>query len=266
MTAQRPTGSAVSSESVAGAQTIARALAILDVLAEADPDLGFSEIARSLGLHTSTTHRILRALVAAGYVTQNADERYRLGRHAFLLGRAAERGLGFDLVLPLLERASEKTGESVNLVVRDGPEGVVVLRVESKQRLRFAQPVGTRIPLHCTSTGKAMLAFAADPRAELAALGKLPRVTDATLTTHRVLIEEFDAIRRRGYSVNLAERVPGVHGVAAPVRLTDVAVSAAVAVQGPDIRMPESRIAELGQVVVALAAEVAAMVPSGYQL
>ena len=85
-------------ERVAGTQTIGRALAILGLLREAKGGLALTEVSRSLSLHLSTTHRILRALVNAGYVTQNAEERYRLGREAYLLGQAAQRELGFDNV------------------------------------------------------------------------------------------------------------------------------------------------------------------------
>lgn len=253
-------------DEVGGTRAIGRALAVLGALRDAKGELAFTEIVNRVDLNASTVHRILRALVSAGYVSKNPQERYRLAREAFLLGHAAEHGLGFDLVLPALERAAETTGESVNLVIRNGSEGVVVLRVESKQRLRFAQPVGTRIPLHCTSTGKVMLAFSDDPKAELAQLGRLSRETPATITSKRVLADELAAIRRTGYGVNRAERVPGVHGVAAPVRVADAPVSAAVAVQGPDIRMPEERIAELGRVVIDLAAEVATLLPAGWEM
>ncbi|TCP50994.1 IclR family transcriptional regulator [Tamaricihabitans halophyticus] len=266
MTAEQSLVDAAVDERVAGTQTISRALAILRSLRDAGPDLGLSEIASTAGLSTSTVHRILRALTAAGYVSGNSAERYRLGREAFLLGMAAERGLGFDLVLPLLREVSEATGESVNLVVRDGNEAVVVLRVESTHPLRFAQPVGTRIPLHCTSTGKTLLAFSADPKAEVTALDKLERFTGATITHKRELASELTRIRERGYSVNVAERVPGVHGVAAPVHTKNAAVHLAVAVQGPDIRMPADRIHKLAETVIDLADRIATAVPAGYQL
>lgn len=261
------TSPAPGDEPIAGTQTIVRTLAVLRALREAPREVGISELARTLSLHTSTIHRIVRALVAAGYVVQNVEtERYRLGREAFLLGRAAERNLGFDAVQPMLESLSETTGESVNLVVRDGDEGLVVLRVESKQPLRFAQPVGTRIPLYCTSTGKALLAFSEDVQAEIAGLGKLKRLTPATITSRRALRRELDEIRQRGYSVNAGERIPGVCGVAAPVLTKNEVAIAAVAVQGPQIRMPEERISELGSLVMKTAQETADVIPAGYPI
>jgi IclR family acetate operon transcriptional repressor len=253
-------------ERVAGTQTIGRALAILGLLRESKGGLALTEVSRSLSLHMSTAHRILRALVNAGYVTQNAEERYRLGREAHLLGQAAQRELGFDIVMPLLEDVAHRTGESANLVMRDGSEAVVVLRIESTQPLRFTQPIGTRIPLHCTSTGKALLAFSPDPAKEVEALGDLERFTPDTITSRSELLSDLEAIRQRGYSTNVGERVRGVCGVAAPVLGNRGELIAAVAVQGPDIRMPTDRLEELGRLMIESAKEIAHMVPGGYRI
>ncbi|GFG50943.1 IclR family transcriptional regulator [Mycolicibacterium agri] len=254
-------------EQVAGTQTIARALSVLAVLRDADDDVGVIELARALDLRASTAHRILRALVAAGYVVQNTQtERYRLGPAAVLLGRAAEHTLGFDQATPLLEQLAEATGESVNLVVRDGDEGLVVLRVESKHPLRFIQPVGARIPLYCTSTGKVLLAFAGDLHEEVARLGELNRLTPTTITSPRDLLRELEAIRERGYSVNRGERIPGVYGVAAPVLTAGGVATTALAVQGPETRIPDERVPELGEHVIETARAIADIMPSGYQL
>lgn len=252
---------------VAGAQTISRALEVLGVLRGSNRDVGLTEISRTLSLHTSTVHRILRALAGAGYVVQSADSgRYRLGREAFLLGRAAERDLGFDAVAPLLERLRDETDESVNLVVRDGDHGLVVLRYESEQLLRFTQPTGTQIPLHCTSTGKVLLAYSGDAETEVAALGGLSELTDSTITSARALVRELKQVRKFGYSTNQGERIEGVCGVAAPVRAADGSLLAALAVQGPQVRMPQNRLDELGVRVIEVAGSVADMLPHGYQI
>jgi IclR family acetate operon transcriptional repressor len=252
-------------EPVFGAQTITRALSLLNLLRQSPTDLGVTEIARALSLNTTTVHRTLRALVSEGYVAQSPDtDRYRLGREAFLLGLAAERTLGLAAVAPLLERLRDETGESANLVVRDGDSGLVVVRVESHHPLRFSQPVGTRIPLHCTSSGKVLLAFAPDPEAEVAGLGELDRLTSSTITSPQALLRELEGIANRGYSVNRAERIAGVVGVAAPVLAPGGQVVAAVAAQGPQVRLPEGRLGELGDLVRANAALVAEALPRGY--
>jgi IclR family acetate operon transcriptional repressor len=258
---------AVADEPLLGTQTISRALRVLGILRQSPNDLGVTELARTLSLNTSTTHRIVRALVAAGYVVQSDQtERYRLGREAYLLGRAAERSLGFDSVAPVLERLSDESGESSNLVVRDGDHGLVVLRVESKHPLRFIQPVGTRIPLHCTSSGKVFLAFAPDITAEVAGLGELRPLTPITITSGKALLRDLEETRARGYAINLGERLEGVRGVAAPAFDAQGTVMAVVAVQGPEMRVRDDRLDDLGRLVVSTAKEVAALLPGGYRI
>lgn len=257
----------IPADGAGGSRTIVRALSVLRALRDSDTDVGVTEIARTVELPSSTVHRILRTLVVAGYVVQNSEtERYCLGREAFLLGRAAGHILGFDAAMPLLEHLAETTGESVNLVVRDGDQGLVVLRVESRQPLRFTQPTGARIPLYCTSTGKVLLAFAGDLNGEVARLGELERLTPSTITSPRRLLEELTTVRARQFSVNKGERIPGVCGVAAPVLGSGGVAMAALAVQGPEFRMPDERIAELGPLVVSTAQAIVAVLPTGYRI
>lgn len=254
-------------QAAGASQAILRALSVLRALRTADGELGVVELARSVELPTTTVHRILRTLVVAGYVVQNAaTERYHLGREAYLLGRAVANSLGFDAALPLLEGLSADTGESVNLVVRDGQQGLVVLRIESSQPLRFTQPVGTRIPLHCTSSGKVLLAFGDDPEAEVRALGQLGRFTPDTVTSPGALLDQLLAIRRQHYAVNRGERIPGVCGVAAPVLGSDGAVLAGLAVQGPEFRIPVDRVPALAPQVISVARAIAAALPLGYTI
>jgi len=250
-----------------GSQTITRALSVLRVLRDSDTDVGVTEVSRAVHIPSSTVHRILRTLVAAGYVVQNTEtERYRLGREAYLLGRAAGHTLGFDDAMSLLEQLAEETGESVNLVVREADHGLVVLRVESRQPLRFIQAAGASIPLHCTSTGKVLLAFGADPSRELAHLGELERLTPDTITTPDILLEELSTVRARGFSVNKGERIPGVCGVAAPVLGPDGVAVAALAVQGPAFRMSDERIAQLAPLVMSTAESILDALPRGYRI
>lgn len=252
---------------VAGAQTISRALGVLELLREADRDVGLMEIVRAESLQTSTAHRILRALSSAGYVTQDGESgRFRLGRAAFLLGRSAERDLGFDAVAPLLEGMRAQTGESVNLVVREGDHGLVMLREESSQPLRFTQPAGTRIPLYCTSTGKVLLAFDSQTPYETAILDELEPLTESTITSARQFVAELQEIRQRGYSINRGERIEGVCGVAAPVFDLGQNLLAAIAVQVPQVRMSEERYSELGAVVVSTARSISEILPEGLKM
>lgn len=235
-----------------GSQAVERALAVLDCFATTDGDLGVTDVAARSGLSVSTAHRLMRALHDAGLLAQDGrTERYHLGAVLVALGRRAEAHLGFDRLLPHLQALSAHTGESVNLGTRVGDEVLIAVHVPSSQPLRFDQPAGRRVPVHASAMGKALLAFAADPDAEVAALGDLTRFTGSTLTSTRDLLADLAETRRRGWSMNDGERDPGVRTIGAPLLDAEGRPIAAIAVQGPAIRMADDRLHELAAELVA---------------
>lgn len=197
----------------------------------------------------------MKALHAAGMLGQDErTERYHLGAIAVAMGRRGEERLGLDRLLPELEALAGLTGESVNLGTRIGAEVLIVLHAASPQPLRFEQTVGARVPVHASAMGKAMLAFADDPAAEVAALGDLSRFTGTTLTTPERLLEDLAVTRRRGWSLNDGERDPGVRTIGAPLIGAEGRPWAAVALQGPAIRLTDDRVESLtGQLLTSAA-------------
>lgn len=253
---------------VLGAQTIARAFAVLRLFRDSRGDLGVGAVAKELGLNLSTTHRIVRALVAEGYLAQNEDnERYYLGTGALLLGQAAHHNFRLDVVYPVLRQLAESTGESVNLGVLAGDHAVVIERVESAKPLRFTQPPGTKVPLHASAMGKALLAFNEDTqRRALGGDGRLEALTPTTHTSLASLRLELDVIRARGWSTDNEELHVGVRCVGAPIRdATDVA-RAAIAVQAPSVHVPPERFDDLGPEAMRAAKEISALLPPGHML
>lgn len=239
-----------------GAQAIERALGVLRCF-ESATDLGITEIARRTGLSISTAHRVTKALTEGGLLTQDPKtERYQLGPTLVVLGNKAARGLGYDAALPSLRALSTDTGESVNLGIRAGTDVQVVLDVASAQPLRFAQQPGTRVPLHTSAMGKCLLAFAGDIEAEIAELGELPRITEKTITDPAELADELRRVRARGWALNDEERHAGVRTVAVPVLSSDGGVVAAIAVQGPTVRITDEKISELTERLRVAAEEV----------
>ncbi|MGH3342726.1 MAG: IclR family transcriptional regulator [Carbonactinosporaceae bacterium] len=250
-----------------GTQAIRRALAVLELFRDTRTDLGNTQIANALGLRPSTTHRIVRALVDEGYLTQNAEnERYYLSRGAVLLGLAAQRSLGLSAALPVLERISASTSESVNLGVSDGTHALVVLRAESPLPLRFDQPPGTRVPLHASSMGKALLAFGGDVEEYVESLGGgLPSYTPHTVTSVPALRKEIEVTRDRGYSLDDEESITGVRCVGAPIINAQGRARAAAAIQAPSVRLPDARIDKLAEEIVTAAAEISDLLPPDHE-
>jgi IclR family acetate operon transcriptional repressor len=225
-----------------GAQAVERAVAILQAF-DGPADLGVSEIAERVGLRVPTAHRIVRALVAGGLLGQDATtDRYHLGVTTAVLGQLALDRLGFSAAVPDLERLAETTGEAVNLGVRVASDVMVVLHVPSSQPLRFEQRPGTRVPLHVSAMGKVLLAYGG---LEAVEGEKLARFTARSITSRARLDKELAEVRRAGYAINDEERNVGVRAVAVPLLDANGAAIAAVALQGPTVRITDQRVPRL---------------------
>lgn len=239
-----------------GTQAIDRALGLLRVFEAANGDLGITALASAGGLSISTTHRLVRALTAAGLVAQDpVSERYHLGASLVTLGRRAESRLGIDRWTAVLESLAERTGESASLGTRLGPHILIAAHVPSAQPLRFDAGQGSRVPIHASAMGKMLLALADDPAAEIAALGTLERFTSRTLVDPQALLADLAAIRKRGWSLNDGERHDGVRAIAVAIPPSGGLASSAIAVQGPALRLTDERFdavhADLRSAVVA---------------
>lgn len=231
-----------SSPSRTGAQAVERALTVLRAIEDSEDPLGVTELARQTELTVSTTHRLARTLTDSGLLAQDPiTERYQLGPTLVALGEKAAERLGYDRVMPALRELSAATGESINLGIRTGNDVHVALHVPSPQPLRFDQPAGTAVPLHVSAMGKCLLAYVGEIDDQVNGLGDLTRVTDRTITQRKKLKAELELVRRRGWALNDEERNPGVRAIAVPV-LRDGTAVAAIAVQGPTIRLTEERL------------------------
>jgi IclR family transcriptional regulator, acetate operon repressor len=243
-----------------GAQSIERAMTVLRCFDDEVDGLTLSELAHRTGIAVSTTHRILRAMCRAGFLDQDPrTERYFLARATAILGQVAARNLGFERAAARLERLAADAHESASLGVHDGHAVVVLLRSQAAHRLRFDRPLGTRVWMHASAMGKALLAFPrrGDLQASLAALPELPRFTERTITRRGDLLAELQAVRARGYAVNDREQDLGIRAIGAPILGPEGWAHAAVAVQGPVSRIDDARVEALGALVVAAAADLA---------
>jgi DNA-binding IclR family transcriptional regulator len=244
-----------------GAQSVQRAIAVLRAIeVGAERGMRISEVAQRTGLGVSTAHRLARALCDAGLVVQDpATEHYQLGPALVVLGRRAESALGYDRLRPVLAQLVEATQESANLGILAGNEVLVVVGIPSPQPLRYDQEAGSRVPAHTSAMGKALLAHAPDRSRAVKDLGVLHRHTERTICDPDALVAHLEEVRARGWAVNDGERDPGVRAVGAPVLTPDGRAVAAVAVQGPAVRLPDDRLPELSEAVMATARRMAAL-------
>ncbi|NMH95823.1 IclR family transcriptional regulator [Pseudonocardia acidicola] len=219
--------------------TVRNAARLLKAFLTREESLGVSELARRLDLGKSNVHRLLSTLVAEGLIEQDARTGgYRLGIVMFELGEAVKVHLDLHAAAgPVLAQLREQTGESSQVGVLDGDEVVYVDRLESAHSLRLFTETGRRVPAHCTSSGKVLLAHRPDAEREAyLARDTLTRLTPHTITDPAVLRDELATVRARGWAEAINEREVGVASIAAPIRDIHGDVVAALSIGAPVAR------------------------------
>lgn len=220
--------------------TVRNAARLLKQFLSREESLGVSELARRLGLGKSNVHRLLTTLAAEGLVEQDPRTGgYRLGIVVFELGEAVKVHLDLHAAAGVvLVRLREETGESSQVGVLDGDEVVYVDRLESAYSLRLFTETGRRVPAHCTSSGKVLLAHLAEAERErFLDRAALDRLTPHTITDPAALREELAAVRARGWAQSVDEREIGVASIAAPIRDVHGDVVAAISIGAPVARL-----------------------------
>ncbi|MDA8127003.1 MAG: IclR family transcriptional regulator [Deltaproteobacteria bacterium] len=230
-------------------RSLERALHLLAVLEEEGWPMGVTELGRASQLSKATVLRILLVLEKYMFV-EKKQGRYRLGpaalplAHAYVLGNDLTR-----VALPVLQELARSSNETASLFVRMGFKRVAVQRVEGVNPLRFALPIGQRLPLH-VGAGKVLAASMSS--------GELQRWLDELEAAYReknesfsrqALLDDLDVIRRQGYAVSLGDRLEGAFAITAPVNDANGATMAAVTVSGSADRLTPKKIETLSREV-----------------
>jgi len=190
-------------------RTLERALAILELLGSADSGMTLSAVAEGIDLPQSTTHRMLKALMAHGYVEQDLRTRwYELGVKVLeLRGSAVTHLMEMAAeVRPHLRTLSIRSGLLAHLGIYRGGKVIYLDKVDSRSEGSAYVPLGKHAPAYSTGLGKVLLAFAPADEVEilLASEGRM-RLTPNTITDASKLRAELELIRRRGYAIDYGE-------------------------------------------------------------
>lgn len=224
-------------------QTITRASTLLDILSEHPKGIGVGELALKVKLPKGTAHRLLTSLAYFGFVRQDADTKYYLlGFKLIELGNAVLSHIDLrNEARPMLINLAQKVGETVHIVVQDHDDVIYIDKVEPFQKrsgLQMVSRLGTRIPMHCSSVGKVILAYlAADEFEAIVNRRGLNRMTENTICDKAELDEHLKRIRAVGFAVDNEENEKGIRCVAAPVRDAAGKVVAAVSISAPSARV-----------------------------
>lgn len=215
-----------------------RALELLETIARAGRALALPELSALLDLPKPTVHRLCHKLEGEGYLTREpGGRRYTVGRRLLRLGLDVMRtGATFER-RAILEKLVNEIGETCNFTALAGHEVVYLDRVEARWPLRLHLEPGSRVPLHCTASGKLFLAtLPAERRDRLLEALDLSAHTPTTLTTRAALDPELAAIRAQGYSLDREEFLLGLVAIAVPVIDAQGTPLAAIACHAPSAR------------------------------
>jgi DNA-binding IclR family transcriptional regulator len=243
-------------------QSVQRAARLLRAIAESAEPLTAPELAERCGLNRSTAWRILATLEEEGLAHREpATNRYTIGYEITRLAGAGDQSL-VRLARPHLGELSRRTGETVRLAVPRQLQLVYIDQVQAAH-VMAADWLGRAVPLHATSTGKALLAWLAGDELDSVLSQPLERFTDRTITDQAQLRRELDRVRRRGYATSRGELEEALWGASAAVLDARERPIAVVSVWGTEGRVRARGLAELGQATAETAAALAAVTAAG---
>ncbi|GII84740.1 hypothetical protein Ssi03_27300 [Sphaerisporangium siamense] len=199
-----------------GRSVTSRVLAILRAFDGDHLGLTLSEISRRSGVALTTTHRLVGELEASQALTRAQDGRYRIGLRLWEIGHLAAGRLP-EIAHPWLQEVYATTGENVHLAVRDGLDVLYVDKVHGRRAVPIVSRTGTRLPMHPTGVGKALLAHEAGWFITSYLERRLERPTPHTIIEPGRLARELASVRSQGYAFTYEEMSLGSCSAAAPI-------------------------------------------------
>lgn len=237
-------------------RTIERALDVLESFEPNRPNLSLVDVAQKTRLPESSLFRILLTLQKRGYLQQHSDGTYQLTDRV-LLGRVYDGAERLRrMAHSYLEELTSEFNETSSLAYLFGDHIQVLDTVETFHQIRVTNRRGRILPPHCSSMGKAILAFQpahiADSMLEIYGLA---RRTEYSIVDRHALRQEFERIRQRGYACDREESMLSGICFGAPIFSAPGEVVAAISVSSPAQRITPDREKAIQRSVMAAARE-----------
>ena len=244
-------------ETVYESRSLAKGLRILETLATAATPMSLKDLAEFAGLGKASTLRLLRTLLATGYLVRDRNEDYSLGQDWPSPLQHRTLALLRHCAVPVLNAINAEFGETVALAYLFDDLIRVVEVIESTHQIRMSNYKGGVLQPYASSLGKSVTAFQTPEKAQrLLYTYGIFRLTPATLTDFRAIQEDLADVRERGYAWDREETVPGGRCVGAPIRSPGGDVVAALSISMPKDRFTADLQALLPERIKAYAAQV----------
>lgn len=238
--------------------SVLKAIRIMNLFNAAETRLSLAEISSRLDMPKSTAHNLLNTLLSEGYIEKVDGDLYALGTSPLVLTQNIRVNVEIrDPAAPLLRKLADGTRESVYLTVKDGDYALYIYAIESPQRLLARTAVGDRVPLHCTSVGKAIMASLPETEVD-AIVGRvgLPAFTENTIDNLDDLKAELAQTRERGYAVDTQEHEANTFCIGAPIFDRRGRVIASCSISGASQSIVTDRLTDLSAQVRETAQEI----------
>lgn len=199
---------------------VSKILALVTIISETRTPLHFSELVIKSGFNKSTLHRLLAIFIEENLVQFEKERKvYFVGSKVFDLVRNAYQGYDIQAVaLSEMTRLHDLVEGSVTIGVPSGSDVVYLRVLEARKSLGGIQRPGMREPVHCSASGKALMAFL--PEEIIAAKlnnYEFERFTDRTIQSKDAFLAALSDVRRDGFAYNDREEYDHFHGISAPI-------------------------------------------------
>ena len=225
---------------------LSHAVRIVEAFGPGDTALTVTEIARRSGLHIATASRLVEELSSFGWLQRDEDRKVRIGVRMWEVVSRASPTLSLrEAAMPVMEDLHAIVGQHIQLGVMEGDEVLFVERLTAPGAVVNYTRVAGRLPLHASSSGLLLLAYAPPAQQERIISRPLEVFTEQTIASPSQLRSALAEVRRQGYAFLAGHIHPDATGVAVPVRDPAGKVVAALAIIVPNDDVARSRVAVL---------------------
>jgi len=233
---------------------------VLRAFTDLKPEWGVRELARELGTHPTTVHRVLRGLTAEGFLQYEVSHRtYVIGTELYRMGARVQHTFSLtEAALPIMKGLVAECHETVSVGIYD-PQRLtysVVAQAQSESPIRHVPRLGHPWPLHAGAPAQAVLAFLDPAVIESVICEPLAGFTPSTITDPAALRKLLSEIRRRGYACSRGQAVAGGVAIAAPLWDARGAIGSLV------LTMPDGRFENRLEKIIGPKVQAAAMLLS----
>jgi IclR family KDG regulon transcriptional repressor len=240
--------------------SVKKAFEIIKFISNNQGKLSLSELGRQLNMNKTTMFRYLETLEDLNILERRGSNWY-LGIELFSLGHKVDANSRIvERIHPQLVEISKRLNETVNLVGMYDNSALYLDKVESNRALQIRSQLGDRLPLHCTSLGKAIFScLPLDEADNILNIIELKPYTYHTVTSIVELKKQIEFVKINGYSLETEELEPGLSCIAVPLHIESIDFYGGLSFSGSPDRFIEEKVKELSVELKALASKILAM-------